>query len=98
MIYEAKRKAGGEGGLRPFAIFLVYLLRSVSYPERIYVGVTSDLERRLAEHNQGKNVHTNKIRPWKLMTSVSFDERGKAEAFERYLKSHSGRAFAKKHL
>ncbi|MDD4287925.1 MAG: GIY-YIG nuclease family protein [Candidatus Peribacteraceae bacterium] len=79
-------------------MFFVYLLRSFSNPEHIYVGITNDLERRLMEHNQGRNVHTNKFKPWKLMTSIAFDERGKAEAFERYLKSHSGRAFAKRHL
>ena len=76
----------------------VYLLQSQTEPKRKYVGVTDVIERRLIEHNEGKSVHTNKFKPWKLMTSISFDERSKAEAFERYLKSHSGRAFAKKHL
>ncbi|TSC79170.1 MAG: excinuclease ABC subunit C [Candidatus Peregrinibacteria bacterium Gr01-1014_25] len=50
------------------------------------------------EHNSGQSIHTNRFKPWKLMTYVTFDNRQKAESFERYLKSHSGRAFAKKHL
>lgn len=76
----------------------VYLLRSVIIPSRIYVGKTEDVQRRLLEHNNGQSIHTNKSRPWKLMTCIGFDDAAKADAFERYLKSHSGRAFAKKHL
>ena len=64
----------------------------------MYVGVTSDLENRLKEHNFGESIHTNKYGPWKLMTYIAFDSREKAITFERYLKSGSGRAFAKRHL
>jgi putative endonuclease len=60
--------------------------------------LTNDPARRLDEHNGGKSVHTNKYRPWKLMVSIGFADAAKAVAFERYLKSGSGRAFAKKHF
>jgi putative endonuclease len=63
-----------------------------------YAGVTSDLKRRLADHNAGKSSHTSKYAPWKLVTYVAFSDRQKAEAFEHYLKSGSGHAFAKKRL
>ena len=76
----------------------VYLLESVSAPGQRYVGVTSDIKRRIADHNAGKSSHTSKYAPWKLVTYVAFSDRQKAEAFERYLKSGSGHAFAKKRL
>ena len=76
----------------------VYLLESESALGQRYVGVTSDLKRRLADHNAGKSSHTSKYAPWKLVTYVAFSDRQKAEAFEHYLKSGSGHAFAKKRL
>ena len=76
----------------------VYVLQSEVDPERFYVGATTDPERRLEEHNSGKSVHTNKHKPWKLSVCIGFSDRAKALRFERYLKSGSGRAFAKKHF
>lgn len=76
----------------------VYLLVSLARPDQRYVGMTDDLRRRLAEHNAGKSLHTAKCTPWRLVTYVAFEERAKAAAFERYLKSGSGRAFARRHL
>jgi predicted GIY-YIG superfamily endonuclease len=43
------------------------MLQSSSFPERYYVGCTSDLKRRLAEHNSGKEIHTGKFVPWTLV-------------------------------
>jgi predicted GIY-YIG superfamily endonuclease len=76
----------------------VYLLRSEAHPGQRYVGVTSDLRRRLAEHNAGKSPHTSKYAPWTLVTYVAFSDVQKAQNFERYLKSGSGHAFAGKRL
>ncbi|PIR52950.1 excinuclease ABC subunit C [Candidatus Peregrinibacteria bacterium CG10_big_fil_rev_8_21_14_0_10_49_10] len=76
---------------------LVYSLESEDQ-QHWYVGVTNNVERRLAEHNDGKCIHTNKHKPWKLKSFTAFINRDRAVAFERYLKSHSGRAFAKRHL
>ncbi|MGH8016830.1 MAG: GIY-YIG nuclease family protein [Opitutaceae bacterium] len=47
-------------------VFHVYLLRSDAYPAQTYVGFTSDLRRRLRDHNAGKSIHTAKFLPWKL--------------------------------
>jgi len=76
----------------------VYIRKSVKDPERFYVGLTTDLNKRLAQHNNGESVHTNKFKPWKVRTVIRFDDASKAEDFERYLKSSSGRAFASKHF
>ncbi len=76
----------------------VYLLQSEAVVDQRYIGVTSDLKQRLAEHNAGKSSHTSKYVPWKLVTYVAFSDERKAETFERYLKSGSGHAFARKRL
>jgi len=76
----------------------VYILRSLSDPERHYTGLTCNLDERLQKHNAGQVSHTSKFRPWQIETAVAFRSPDKAAAFERYLKSHSGRAFALKHF
>lgn len=76
----------------------VYTLESRGEPDRFYVGLTDDLAARLAKHNAGGVPHTAKCRPWRIKTAVAFCDRARAAAFERYLKSASGRAFAKKRL
>ncbi|MDP1738418.1 MAG: GIY-YIG nuclease family protein [Caulobacter sp.] len=74
----------------------VYLLESVGEPGQRYTGLTDDLKARLAAHNAGRSPHTSKYRPWRLVTYVAFNTRTKAAAFESYLKSGSGNAFAAK--
>ena len=74
----------------------VYLIKSIKYSERIYVGNTVNLKQRLETHNSGGSIHTMKYRPWKLVLFLSFAVKLKATSFEKYLKSHSGRAFAQK--
>ena len=76
----------------------VYILQSEAFPDRYYVGITNDLKDRLKRHNAGEMAHTSELRPWKIKTAVAFSDRQRASAFERYLKSPSGRAFAKKRL
>jgi len=76
----------------------VYLLQSESHPRQRYIGLTEDLDRRLAEHNAGSSPHTSKWRPWKLVVCIRFEDKDKAAAFETYLKEGSGHAFARKHF
>jgi putative endonuclease len=76
----------------------VYLLDSIESPGHFYVGLTGDLQERLRRHNAGLVSHTAKHCPWCLRTAIAFRDRPVAAAFERYLKSGSGRAFAKRHL
>ena len=77
---------------------LVYVLRSSNDPDRHYTGITSDLKRRLAEHNRDSSHHTAKHRPWHPIAAIWLPDPAKARAFERYLKTGSGRAFAKRHF
>ena len=76
----------------------VYLLRSIDFPKETYVGLTDDLRARPAAHNAGRSPHTTKYKPWRLVTYVAFSDERRAVEFEKYLKSASGRAFAKKRL
>ncbi|HTX99062.1 MAG TPA: GIY-YIG nuclease family protein [Bacteroidota bacterium] len=72
------------------ASFVVYVIRS----ERdggIYTGSTSDLDRRLHEHNNGNTRSTRGRGPWKLVHTEYLATKEEAEARERYFKSGSGR-------
>jgi putative endonuclease len=76
----------------------VYILVSKTHPGRHYIGLTGDLPSRAKAHNSGQLPYTAKYRPWLIDTAIAFRSRKKASEFEKYLKSHSGRAFAKKHF
>jgi putative endonuclease len=76
----------------------VYILNSIPYPDKFYVGYTLDVHDRLNVHNEGGSVYTKEYKPWKLFWYCVFETKDKALEFEKYLKSHSGRAFAKKRL
>ena len=76
----------------------VYILQSISVSERFYTGITDDVDARLAKHNAKEVSHTSKFGSWRLKTFVAFSDEKQAFAFEKYLKSGSGRAFAMKRL
>jgi putative endonuclease len=75
----------------------VYILESLD-SEHFYVGIADDVHARAAKHNAGEVPHTSNFGPWHLKTYVAFTDESQAFAFERYLQSASGRAFAKKRL
>jgi putative endonuclease len=76
----------------------VHILQSQQQLERYYVGVTGDLRSRLRRHNAGDVSHTSKYAPWTVKSYIAFSDEKQAFALEKYLKSPSGRAFAKKRL
>jgi predicted GIY-YIG superfamily endonuclease len=76
----------------------VYLLRSIPFPDQTYVGLTDSIDGRMAAHNAGQVLSTARYKPWQLVTYLGFSDSGKAVAFEKYLKTGSGRAFANKRL
>jgi predicted GIY-YIG superfamily endonuclease len=92
------QRANGYGSARQMKFFYVYILQSKSNPKNFYTGFTEDLQGRLKTHNSGQVTHTSKHIPWQIKTAVAFTERKRAVEFERYLKTASGRAFAKKRL
>jgi predicted GIY-YIG superfamily endonuclease len=76
----------------------VYIIQSIYFPSESYIGFTTDIQKRLSKHNESGTTYSAKFKPWKIKNIITFTEKDKALAFEKYLKSHSGRAFAKKHF
>jgi len=79
-------------------MFYVYILRSESQSEQTYIGFTANLKQRFETHNQGGSPHTAKFAPWQIEFYCACKHESRALEFERYLKSHSGKAFANKRL
>jgi len=74
--------------------YFVYVIKSFS-TEKIYTGLTSDIDRRLKEHNQHlSNVKaTQNNNDYEIIFCSWFENRGEARLVEKYLKSGSGREF-----
>ena len=89
----AEARGAKEGELN-----YVYILQSLSRPEEFYTGLCADVNQRLAAHNAGQSPHTSKFKPWRILSVHYFADAPLAIAFERYLKSGSGRAFSAKRL
>lgn len=63
-----------------------------------YVGYTSNVEKRLNEHNEGLNKSTKAYRPFKLDAYIAVQTKEKAKDLEKYFKTGSGIAFARKRI
>jgi predicted GIY-YIG superfamily endonuclease len=74
----------------------VYILKCKD--ETYYTGCTGDLNERIKRHNNGEVKYTSSRLPIELVSYFSFSTKHKAYDFEKYLKSGSGKAFAKKRL
>jgi putative endonuclease len=84
--------------MRGIGARFVYVLRSETDPSRHYVGRASNVEERIDWHNAGPTGYTVQHRPWRVIVSIEFPDESMAARFEKYLKSGSGRAFAKRHF
>jgi putative endonuclease len=88
----------GLASQRNGKFFHVYVLVSEADVTQHYTGITRDLPSRLKEHNQGTCIYTARCRPWRIETAIAFRSKAKARAFEKYLKTGSGREFSRRHL
>jgi putative endonuclease len=99
---NAEFRAGQEYAegllMRGLGARFVYILRSEREPSRHYIGRASNVDERLEWHNTGPSGYTMQHRPWCVIVSIEFPNEACAARFEQYLKSGSGRAFAKKHF
>jgi putative endonuclease len=75
----------------------VYVLRSQT-SDIMYVGMSKNLERRLAEHNAGKSRFTSGHIPWELIYVEEADTSLQARVREKYLKSSAGKRYLEKLL
>jgi predicted GIY-YIG superfamily endonuclease len=79
-------------------MFYVYHLRSQSFPDKTYIGFSTDLKQRLADHNAGKSIYTKDFKPWTLIGFLGFDSEIKALRFEQHLKTNAGRIFLRRYF
>jgi len=80
------------------AFYYVYILQSEKDPTKHYTGHTVNVQARLEKHNEGGCPHTSKSKPWIIQNYFAFCSKEKALAFEKYLKSGSGREFSRRHF
>jgi len=78
-------------------MFYVYILQSKKNGE-LYIGYTSDLKRRLKEHNQGLNFSTKRYMPWELIYYEACKEESDAKRREKYLKTTQGGRLIKRRI
>ena len=75
----------------------VYILRSIR-DDSLYIGMSSDLEKRLRDHNRGTSKYTKGHRPYKLVYTGKFKDRSSARQREKQLKSGAERELIKRFL
>jgi putative endonuclease len=78
-------------------IHFVYILQSLK-DDGWYIGYSTGIERRLAEHNSGKNVSTHSRRPFQLIYYEAYLHKMDALGREKFLKSGAGRRFLEKQI
>ncbi len=83
--------------VRSHNMYSVYVLRSSIRPY-LYVGITNNLERRVKQHQDGKEQTTRSYRPFLLVYTEHFSTRQEARDKEKYLKSGSGKEWLKNYL
>ena len=93
---------GRQGGEYQIPILMmetyyIYILKSIDY-QRSYVGIASDPEKRLIEHNSGKTKSTKHFTSWKIIHTERFKTRIEARKREIFLKSGAGREWIKRNF
>ena len=75
-------------------VYSVYAIKSLK-DNRIYVGLSKNVEARLVQHNAGKTKSTKGYRPWQLIYMEEVGSRIEARQHEKYLKSGIGKEYLK---
>ena len=78
-------------------MYYVYVLKSIMN-EKMYTGCTSDLRKRLSQHNKGESTWTKSGIPWELIYYEASLSEKDAFAREKYLKSGNGKRYLKARL
>lgn len=80
-------------------MYYAYILKSKKQAGAIYIGYTSDLKKRLPEHNDPMyKSYSKRFAPWEIESYFAFTTEQQAKNFEVYLKGNSGKAFMRKRL
>lgn len=84
--------------MAPDAKRFVYVLQSLSQPDRQFVESATHVPTRVATHNAGHSPLTASSRPWRLVVVVQFATEGAALRFEKFLKTGAGRALVRQYF
>lgn len=68
-------------------MYYIYILKSTKV-NRYYIGCTSNIARRLNEHNSGKVSSTKAYSPWILIYTENFEDKSDAYKREKEIKSY----------
>jgi putative endonuclease len=80
-------------------MYFVYVINSEKDAEKIYIGYTNNLERRIHQHNTEPTCsYAKSFRPWNLISYIAVETKVLAEDLEKYLKTGTGAAFLHKRL
>ena len=97
MITESDAQEDWHGTTKKI-MYYVYIIQSINSPDQVYIGCTENLDKHLSNHNCGTTPHTDKYKPWKIITYIAFSDKDRAYSFEEFLKTGSGREFRKRRL
>lgn len=75
----------------------IYVLQSIKNSS-LYIGYTTEIKRRILEHNRQENLSTKSYAPWKLIFFEGYLEEKDAKRREKYLKSNQGSRLFKRML
>lgn len=78
-------------------MYYVYIIKS-KIKKYKYKGLTDNIDRRLNEHNLGRNKTTSPYKPFQLIFTKAFSTREEARRYEQYLKTSEGREFIDKYI
>ncbi len=74
--------------------YYTYILKSLSHGT-YYYGSTENIDKRLKEHNAGRQKYTKGRRPWVIHYFEKFEKRSEAMQRERYFKTIDGYNYLK---
>ena len=72
--------------------FVVYILFSLKL-DKFYTGYTTDIAKRIVEHNSGISDFTSKATDWKVVYIENFSTREEAMKRERAIKGKKSRKY-----
>ena len=72
-------------------MYYTYVLQSLK-DKKLYIGFSSNLKRRFAEHQDGKNQSTKFRRPFELIFYEAFKNENDAKRREEYFKTSKGKS------
>ncbi|WP_111683625.1 GIY-YIG nuclease family protein [Winogradskyella tangerina] len=73
-------------------MYIVYILFSKK-SSRYYVGQTSDIEKRLKRHNQGRVPSTKIGIPWEIVLQIEVESRSEAVQLESKIKKRGAKRY-----